>query len=527
MASSTASGSAIHWFRKGLRLHDNPALLEACRRSSIVYPVFCMDPHFAKPDTVGVNRYSFLLESLRDLDSSLRVLGSQLYVLQGKPADLLPSYAKKWGVDLITFESDSEPYARTRDAQVTHLLEEQGVAVREFCSHTIHSPEAYLAKGGGKAPSVYGSFGKLFASMGPVRADLPPPTDMFIAGMGAGDPAYNVPTLKDLGYADALEELDNQRALVGSGKVTKYAGGETEALKRLQEMVADKSRAAWVLAFEKPSTSPNALTPSTTVLSPYLKFGCLSPAKFYHELDRIYAANKGKGSQPPMSLHGQLLWREFFYLSSVATPNFDKMQGNPRCKQIPWQRDAHKLELWKMGRTGFPFIDAIMTQLRLEGWIHHLARHSTACFLTRGDLWQHWEEGAKVFDLYLLDGDWALNNANWQWLSASNFFYQYYRVYSPVAFGKKTDPNGDYIRMWIPQLANFPAKYIYEPWKAPRTVQEAAHCIVGQDYPMPMIDHDSARDENLASMKAAYAAQGGAEKVEDAPSKGQKRKATK
>ncbi|KAJ1408554.1 FAD binding domain of DNA photolyase-domain-containing protein [Ochromonadaceae sp. CCMP2298] len=397
MASSTASGSAIHWFRKGLRLHDNPALLEACRRSSIVYPVFCMDPHFAKPDTVGVNRYSFLLESLRDLDSSLRVLGSQLYVLQGKPADLLPSYAKKWGVDLITFESDSEPYARTRDAQITHLLEEQGVAVREFCSHTIHSPEAYLAKGGGKAPSVYGSFGKLFASMGPVRADLPPPTDMFIAGMGAGDPAYNVPTLK----------------------------------------------------------------------------------------------------------------------------------GNPRCKQIPWQRDAHKLELWKMGRTGFPFIDAIMTQLRLEGWIHHLARHSTACFLTRGDLWQHWEEGAKVFDLYLLDGDWALNNANWQWLSASNFFYQYYRVYSPVAFGKKTDPNGDYIRMWIPQLANFPTKYIYEPWKAPRAVQEAAHCIVGQDYPMPMIDHDSARDENLASMKAAYAAQGGAEKVEDAPSKGQKRKATK
>ena len=122
------------------------------------------------------------------------------------------------------------------------------------------------------------------------------------------------------------------------------------------------------------------------------------------------------------------------------------MLGNPAVKQIPWGTDEEKLLAWKEGRTGFPFIDAIMTQLRVEGWIHHLARHAVACFLTRGDLWQHWEEGAAVFDLYLLDADWALNNANWQWLSCSNFFYQFFRCYSPVAFGKKTDPSCAYIR---------------------------------------------------------------------------------
>ena len=164
-----------------------------------------------------------------------------------------------------------------------------------------------------------------------------------------------------------------------------------------------------------------------------------------------------------------------------------------------------------------------MTQLRIDGWIHHLARHAVACFLTRGDLWQHWEEGAKVkfslvyekcinlnilhskvFDLYLLDADWALNNANWQWLSCSNFFYQYFRCYSPVAFGKKTDKDGNYIRKWIPALKKMPTKYIYEPWLAPLQVQRDCGCVIGVDYPHPLVDHNAASKENMAKMKSAY-----------------------
>ena len=136
--------------------------------------------------------------------------------------------------------------------------------------------------------------------------------------------------------------------------------------------------------------------------------------------------------------------------------------------------------------------------------IHHLARHAVACFLTRGDLWQSWEDGAKVFDLYLLDSDWALNNANWQWLSCSNFFYQYFRCYSPVAFGKKTDPSGAYIRKWIPKLAKFPDKFIFEPWLAPKSVQEQAKCIIGVDYPNPIVQHDVASKQNIQRMKCAY-----------------------
>jgi len=162
------------------------------------------------------------------------------------------------------------------------------------------------------------------------------------------------------------------------------------------------------------------------------------------------------------------------------------------------------LEAWEYSRTGYPFIDAIMAQLRTEGWIHHLARHAVACFLTRGDLWQSWEQGASVFEKYLLDGDWSLNISNWLWLSASVFFHQYFRVYSPISFGKKTDPNGDYIRKYLPVLKNMPQKYIYEPWTAPQEIQMRARCIVGKDYPMPIVDHGVVSKQNIQKMKVAY-----------------------
>lgn len=179
------------------------------------------------------------------------------------------------------------------------------------------------------------------------------------------------------------------------------------------------------------------------------------------------------------------------------------MEGNPVCLQIPWEKNQEFLQAWCEAHTGYPFIDAIMTQLRREGWIHHLARHAVACFLTRGDLWISWEEGLKVFEKLLLDHDWSLNAGNWMWLSASAFFHAYYRVYSPIAFGKKTDPSGDYIKKYLPILKKYPPKYIYEPWTAPLSVQKTAGCVIGKDYPRPIVDHKEAVKINLARMKKA------------------------
>ncbi|KAF6723275.1 Cryptochrome-1 [Oryzias melastigma] len=145
-----------------------------------------------------------------------------------------------------------------------------------------------------------------------------------------------------------------------------------------------------------------------------------------------------------------------------------------------------------------------MTQLRQEGWIHHLARHAVACFLTRGDLWISWEEGVKVFEELLLDADWSVNAGSWMWLSCSSFFQQFFHCYCPVGFGRRTDPNGDYIRRYLPVLRGFPAKYIYDPWNAPEEVQKAAKCIIGVDYPKPMVNHAEASRINIERMKQIY-----------------------
>lgn len=499
---SSSSSVAIHWFRKGLRLHDNPALVEACNGKNKVYPVFVIDPFYAKPDVVGYNRYAFLLDSLTDLDTNLRAMGSRLFVVRGKPEEQLPLLVAQWGVSLLTFESDSEPYACVRDKAVREHFERDGkLSVSAHCSHTLRDPTQYIAAAKSKPIKSYQGFQALFES-----ADAPPlrtlsptitrdhicPSPHLSVLADHNEAEHGVPTFAEMGYGSSEKSVNR-----------KFPGGEREGLRRLRETVL--ARAEWVATFEKPQTSPNSLEPSTTVLSPYLKFGCVSPLLFYSELQKMGAAGP-KHTKPPVSLTGQLLWREYFYYSSVAQPNFHTMKGNPECRQIPWSHNEEYVKAFKEARTGFPYIDAIMTQLRQEGWIHHLARHSVACFFTRGDLWQSWEEGAKIFDLYLLDADYALNNANWQWLSCSNFFYQYFRVYSPIAFGKKTDPNGAYIKKWLPQLAGYPKEFIYEPWRCPIEKQQRLGCVVGVDYPKPIVDHDVVSKENMQRMAAAYAA---------------------
>ncbi|KAK3872383.1 hypothetical protein Pcinc_022528 [Petrolisthes cinctipes] len=485
--------TTVHWFRKGLRLHDNPALQAAVVDNFELRPVFVLDPWFVANARVGKNRWRFLAQTLNDLDATLKAIGSRLYVIRGKPEEVFPKLFEDWKVQKITWEVDTEPYARSRDEKVEKLARECGVKVVSLVGHTLYNTEKIIATNLGKTPLTYQSLQSLVAKMGPPPYPVPAlsslPTSCIIQPQAPSGSTYNLPSLSELG----VDESELGPCL--------YPGGETEALARLNKYMERKS---WVCKFEKPKTSPNSLQPSTTVLSPYLKFGCLSPRTMYHRLIEVYKGSNH--TQPPVSLLGQLLWREFFYTVSATTPNFDQMEGNPVCRQIPWIRDEKKMKAWEFGQTGFPFIDAIMTQLRKEGWIHHLARHAVACFLTRGDLWQPWEDGMKVFEELLLDADWSLNAGNWMWLSASAFFHQYFRVYSPIAFGKQTDKHGDYIRKYLPQLKKFPDNYIYEPWKAPLSVQKAANCIIGQDYPRPIVDHDIARKTNLDRMSKAYAA---------------------
>ncbi len=317
-----------------------------------------------------------------------------------------------------------------------------------------------------------------------------------------------------------LNELtDKQGNLVKEKPTNRIKGGETEGLKTLYNYMKDKKKVA---NYEKPKTSPCDFEPaSTTVLSPHLKFGTVSIKKFYLELKQVLREIP-KHTIPPVSLMGQIYWREFFYLNSYARKNFHTMKDNNSCKEVDWylnefpnsnknksqeEKNAEEnYKAWKEGNTGYPFIDAMMIQLKEEGWIHHLGRHCVACFLTRGDLYINWERGMEVFEEYLLDADYALNAGNWLWLSGSSiFFTAYFRIYSPVAFPKKYDPEGKFIKKYLPQLKKFPKEYIYEPWKASKSQQESYECILGKDYPNRIVIHEDASRKNMIKLKNALA----------------------
>ncbi|XP_050900871.1 (6-4)DNA photolyase isoform X3 [Lathyrus oleraceus] len=466
LTSSMGFGSgSLMWFRKGIRIHDNPALDYASRGSSHLYPLFIIDPHYMKPDPnafspgsslAGLNRINFLLQSLTDLDLNLKKLGSRLLILKGDPHEVLIRCLKEWNIGKLCFEYDTDPYYQALDIKIKDYALKAGIEVFSPVSHTLFDPSDIIQKNGGKPPLSYQSFVKLAGEppspLSTKYSSLPP-----VGHLGSCE-ISEVPSVKDLGYEDAK-----------LGEFSPFIGGESEALKRLEKCMKDKK---WVANFEKPKGNPSAfLKPETTILSPYLK----------------------------------LLWREFFYTAAFGTPNFDRMKGNRICKQIPWKDDDKLLEAWRDSKTGFPWIDAIMVQLRQWGWMHHLARHSVACFLTRGDLFVHWEKGRDVFERLLIDSDWAINNGNWMWLSCSSFFYQYNRIYSPTTFGKKYDPNGDFIRHFLPVLKDMPKAYIYEPWTAPPSIQTKANCIIGKDYPMPVVSHDSASKECKRKMGETYA----------------------
>lgn len=296
-------------------------------------------------------------------------------MIRGTPKDIFPRIFSEWNVTLMTFESEIESFNQRRDALVKVHADQFNVKLEEWQTHTIYNPHLVLQSNDNRVPMRYQSFMSLVEGvLVPPAAYITEEHELKKSHQPAKDSKETVnPSCYDV---PALSELPLNESELGPNK---FPGGEMEALKRLESSLSHKQ---WVYKFEKPKTAPNSIEPSTTVLSPYISFGCLSSRLFYHKLKDLLAKSR-KHTKPPSSLMGQLMWREFYYVAAAAEVNFDKMVGNSICRQIPWHFDDQLINSWANGQTGYPFIDAIMRQLRQEGWIHHLARHAVACFLTR------------------------------------------------------------------------------------------------------------------------------------------------
>ena len=378
---------------------------------------------------IGDIRFEFLMESVRNLDANLKKIGCEcgLLFLIGEPDKLLPRICKTLDINGVYFDDseENEVHDRKRDESICMSLRKVGIKeVSLIQQHTIIPMDTYEAKlKGGSIPLTMGSFQKLFNSipkLKPIPAPDAVPYDaktaekllqkLLLATDASPEMSLKSSAGSHIVFPVPTSEADYEqfgRVFVDRGTI-KYKGGEDEALERLTRFTVEKRE--WLASFEKPKTAPNSLEPSTTVLSPYFTHGCLSASFAYHAVAEVIADLKKSGkklpySQPPVSMLGQFLWREHWYTIGRFTPHdISKMVGNPLSRQIPWDdivsdaAAAERLAAWEEGRTGYPFIDAIMHQLKAEGWVHHLARHMVACFLTRGDLWISWEHGARVFD---------------------------------------------------------------------------------------------------------------------------------
>ena len=505
--------TAVIWLKNALRLNDNRVLVEALKstNSETILPIYILNKNISD---ISNNRIKFLYESLIDLKSQLKhKFSSNLIILNGKPDEIFRKLLE--GNSLNISEIFTDYSNRPNDVEYENSLldilsEENSVNLRIIPKvNTLTNIEEIVEQENFKPPKNMKDMEKLFSKIFPKdQNDFYSVDDVLeIPEITKSIPENSFNIIKKY-----IFDTEKELALLKKDSKSYFKGGESEALIRLERKVSSEEE--YIRNFRKPRTistnnPENPLEPETTGLSPYLSFGCLSPRILWKETERCY--RNGEHSQPPESMHGQLMFREMFYILSKAVENWDSDTNNSMCKKIEWgDFDDTKMELWEKGQTGFPYIDAMMRQLDATGWMHHLGRHAVSCFLTRGQLWQHWQQGRDVFDKKLVDADWALNNGNWLWLSGvAPFSMPYFRLYNPCPDGKSSlnaeVNDAKFIRYWVPELKDFPSKYIFEPHLAPLPIQESANCVIGKDYPEPMVDRKLVAKENLAKFKESLA----------------------
>jgi deoxyribodipyrimidine photo-lyase len=486
---------AIWWLRRDLRLSDNQALAAALAGADAVLPVFILDPVLLRSPYVALRRLAFLYEGLRQLDAGLRARGSYLIVRHGAPYEALAGLVGEIGAHAVYAEADYSPYAVWRDRQVAAR-----VPLRLVGGLTVHAPET-VVRADGTPYHVFTPFSRAWLALpAPTEDDLLSPPARVPTPPGVA--CATLPVVEPIPAFPAGEAEAHLRLM-------RFAGAAAEVLGH--SITSDSS------AEEIPSHPPiyqyaqlrdRMDLPGTSQLSPYLRFGMLSARQAVVVARRAAdQAPDAAARQSAMVWLNELIWREF-YISILA--HYPHVRGHAfrrDLEDIPWSNDAEHFARWRTGHTGYPVVDAAMRQLAQSGWMHNRARMIVASFLVK-DLLVDWRWGERWFMQQLLDGDPAANNGGWQWSAGTGTdAAPYFRIFNPVTQGEKFDPAGDYVRRWVPELAQVPPEYIHTPWLMPAEMQRATRCQIGVDYPAPCVDHQIARQRTLAAYAVARASQ--------------------
>jgi deoxyribodipyrimidine photo-lyase len=456
---------ALVWLRRDLRVHDHPALQAARQSADDVVPVFCLDDRLLHGRHASGPRTQFLLECLTDVDAALRARGGALVIRRGAPHTQLPALARELDATVVHLSADASPFARARDARVVHALDNAGIQAHAHPGlFVVDDPDAIRTQAGDPY-TVFTPFYRAWAAT-PKRDVSAAPRKL--TSPRRLDPGA-IPSLRELGLTQEVEEPTRGGEGAGRQTMNRFLREAVESYERNRnDLGAD----------------------ATSHLSPYLHFGCVSARELEHRLPSRHGAD---------AVRRQLAWRDFYGQVIAAFPANARSEHQAKLRgRIRWSRATKRFEAWCDGRTGFPVVDAAMRQLRREGWMHNRARLIAGSFLTK-DLGIDWRWGERWFMRVLIDGDEANNNGNWQWIASVGVDPQPVsrRLLNPTRQQQRFDPDGIYVRRYVPELRGVPDDYLAEPWTMPDDVQRDAGCLIGRDYPTPIVDHADARREAL------------------------------
>ena len=466
--------ASIVWFRQDLRVADHVALTSAIEAGGPVVPVYILDDESAGEWLMGGAARWWLQQSLASLAASLEALGAPLVLRRGRARDVLPALMAETGATTVHAGRMHEPWARTVEAEIERTA--PGVLHLHRTS-TLFELDGIKTKTGG----IYGVYTP-FARTLRERGDPPPalPAPKRIDGLKA--------------HSDRLDDwhLVPTRPDRAGGFSETWAPGEAAAADRLKAFVAKT-----VHGYDIGRNIPGQ--PGTSMLSAHLHWGELSPVQVW---TAAAAAASARQTRDGLDVYlSELLWREFAAYLLFHNPHLPEQPLRPRFANLPARRAPAELRAWHCGQTGIPIVDAGMRQLWHIGWMHNRVRMIAASFLVK-HLLMPWRSGEDWFWDTLVDADLASNAAGWQWITGCGIDSQpFFRVFNPVSQGEKFDPDGAYVRAWVPELARLPAKFLHAPWTAPAEILRAAGVRLGHDYPKPIVDLAEGRQRALTAYR--------------------------